>query len=84
MVGGAVGAVELAVRGLRRVVRHDVHVVQAAGQRVVRGGERVELVGDAPGEFGGGLLTVRLRAQTAEGFTPALRRLAAAVDPMVL
>lgn len=34
-----------------------------------------------PGELGGGLLVVRLRAQTPEGFTPTLRRLAASVDP---
>jgi hypothetical protein len=31
----------------------------------------------------GGLLTIRLRAQTPEAFTPTLRRLAAAVDPML-
>jgi predicted permease len=38
----------------------------------------------APGEFGGGgLLTVRLRAQTPEAFAPTLRRLATAVDPML-
>jgi putative ABC transport system permease protein len=32
---------------------------------------------------GGGLLTVRLRAQTPEAFAPTLRRLAASVDPML-
>jgi ABC-type lipoprotein release transport system permease subunit len=36
----------------------------------------------APGEFGsGGLLTVRLRAQSPEAFAPTLRRIAASVDP---
>jgi predicted permease len=37
-----------------------------------------------PGEFGGGgMLTVRLRAQTPEAFAPMLRRIATSVDPML-
>jgi hypothetical protein len=37
-----------------------------------------------PGELGGNsLLTIRLRAQTVEGFTPTLRRIATSVDPML-
>jgi len=37
----------------------------------------------APGELGGGVLTIRLRAQSPEAFTPTLRRLATSVDPML-
>jgi len=36
-----------------------------------------------PGELGGGLLTIRLRAGIPEAFTPTLRRIATSVDPML-
>jgi hypothetical protein len=36
-----------------------------------------------PGEWAEGQLTIRLRGQTPETFAPALRRIAASVDPML-
>jgi predicted permease len=36
-----------------------------------------------PGEWDGGMLTVRLRGQSPEAFAPTLRRVATSVDPML-
>ena len=38
---------------------------------------------EMPGDLPGGLLTIRLRGRTPEGFAPTLRRVATAVDPML-
>jgi len=36
-----------------------------------------------PGEWGGAMLTIRLRGQTPEAFAPTLRRIATSIDPML-